>query len=154
MSKRNVSASPTAPAVVRGDLVRVDARVDVLVGRREPAALGPDLGRLGGRQVLDERLAAGSSLNVTNEVAAAHDEVRRVADRREREHVVAGHGLERRGRHGARDEVALDDLRALGRIGEDVPDRRREVGLEGAGGAADDVARVADDLPASSSARP
>src|SRR5918995_3960762 len=38
------------------DLVRVDARVEILVRRGEAAALGPDLRGLRGREILDERL--------------------------------------------------------------------------------------------------
>ncbi len=82
-SKRNVSALASAVAVVLQDLVRIDVRVDVLVRRREPAALHPDLGRLRGREVLDEGLRRRVVLEHHDHVAAADDRRLGAVDRRE-----------------------------------------------------------------------
>ena len=46
------------------DLVGIDARVEVLVRRREPAALRPDLGGVGRRQVLEERVGGRAVLEL------------------------------------------------------------------------------------------
>ena len=69
-SKRNVSASPIAVAVVRSSGSSYALVVDVLVRARVSAALRPDLRRLGSREVLDQRLRRGRVLEHDDRVTA------------------------------------------------------------------------------------
>ena len=126
-----------------GDRVRICRRRHRLRRCRVSATLRPDRLRCAGREVADERPVGRVVLEHHQLVTAALDVAGRVADRREREDVVAAARLERVRRcDDTRDEVALDHHRRLRLRREHVRDRGREVGLQRARRAARHVARL------------
>ncbi|MDQ0712575.1 hypothetical protein QFZ55_002027 [Streptomyces luteogriseus] len=121
-----------------------------MFGEREAARLGPHCGGLGRRQVLQEGLGGLLVLAVLEDdggVTAADDRRLTAADGREREEVgVLADLLAELVLGDTGDEVALVDHAGLGLRPEDLLDRAREVGVQGALLAARDELLVLEEL--------